>query len=117
MIHCVSAKAGRLPCKTIIHAVGPVWGSGNEDTKLTDTITGTLRLGDKLEIKSIAFPAISTGIFGFPKKRAAKTILEAIEDYFHQNLTSGLKEVRMTLYDQPTVEAFLQVWDASKPTG
>jgi O-acetyl-ADP-ribose deacetylase (regulator of RNase III) len=107
---------GRLPCKTIIHAVGPVWGSGNEDTKLRMAISSALRLSDQLNIKSIAFPAISTGIFGFPKKRAARIIFETIEAHFHQNPASGLEEVRLTLYDQPTVEAFTQVWDTIEPT-
>jgi putative ATPase len=103
-------RAGRLPSKYVIHAVGPVWGEGNEDNKLSVAIGGSLKLADRLELSSIALPAISTGIFGFPKERAAGIIFAAIESYFSQNPASGLKQVRLTLLDQPTAEAFLQVW-------
>jgi putative ATPase len=99
--------AGSLPCRTVIHAVGPVWGEGDEDRKLTEAVTGSLHLADRLGLTSIALPAISTGIFGFPKERAAEIILSAIRDYFIQNPGSGLQQVRLTLFDRETVEAFL----------
>ncbi len=98
---------GRLPCKYVIHAVGPVWGSGDEDAKLSAAITGSLRVADELELNSIAFPAISTGIFGFPKERAASITFDAIEQYFLDHPDSGVSLVRLTLFDQLTVEAFL----------
>jgi O-acetyl-ADP-ribose deacetylase (regulator of RNase III) len=100
----------RLSCRYVIHAVGPVWGEGDEDAKLSAAIKGSLRLADQLSLSSIAFPAISTGIFGFPKKRAAGVILSAIQDYFTDNLSSGLRQVRLVLFDHPTVDSFLQVW-------
>ncbi len=102
--------AGRLPCRYVIHAVGPVWGEGDEDAKLAAAVMGSLRLAERLQLTSIAFPAISTGIFGFPKERAARVILDAIQNYFAENPTSGLRQVRLTLYDAPTVEAFEKVW-------
>lgn len=102
--------AGELPCRYVIHAVGPIWGEGDEDNKLEAAITGSLRLAERLELSSIAFPAISTGIFGFPKPRAARIILSAIQDYWIHNPASGLKQVRLTLFDQPTINAFLTVW-------
>ncbi len=68
-------RAGSLPARYIIHAVGPVWGEGAEDTKLASAITGSLRRAEALGLESIAFPAISTGIFGFPKERAAHIFL------------------------------------------
>jgi O-acetyl-ADP-ribose deacetylase (regulator of RNase III) len=104
-------SGGKLPCKFVIHAVGPVWGSGDEDNKLAAAVNGSLRVTDELDLKSIALPAISTGIFGFPKDRAAGIILNAIENYFNENPVSGLELVRWTLFDQPTVEVFSQVWD------
>lgn len=104
--------AGRLPCKYIIHAVGPLWGEGDEDKKLTAAVSGSLRLADQLDIRSIALPAISTGIFGFPKQRAAGVIFTAILIYFRDNTSSGLKQVTITLYDQPTVKDFLRVWNS-----
>lgn len=103
--------AGRLPCKYVIHAVGPIWGEGNEDVKLSAAVTGSLELADRLELDSLSLPAISTGIFGFPKKRAAKIIFEAIRIYLSDHPECGLKQVRLTLFDQATVEEFLRVWD------
>lgn len=103
---------GRLPCRYVIHAVGPVWGEGHEDVKLTSAVSGSLRLADHLELTSIALPAISTGIFGFPKERAAGIIFTAILNYFEIKISSGLKLVAVTLYDQPTVTAFLKVWNS-----
>jgi O-acetyl-ADP-ribose deacetylase (regulator of RNase III) len=107
--------AGHLSCRYVIHAVGPVWGEGNEDEKLAAAVTGSLMLADRLGLHSIAFPAISTGIFGFPKERAAGVIFSAISSYFSQHLSSGLQLVRLTLFDQPTVDAFVKVWDERKP--
>jgi O-acetyl-ADP-ribose deacetylase (regulator of RNase III) len=103
-------SGGELPCKYVIHAVGPVWGEGDEDHKLAMAINGSLRRADELKLESIAFPAISTGIFGFPKDRAARIMFAEIEKYFAENQNSGIKLVRLTLFDQPTIEAFLNAW-------
>jgi O-acetyl-ADP-ribose deacetylase (regulator of RNase III) len=103
-------RAGRLPCRYVIHAVGPVWGEGDEDAKLSAAVSGSLALADQLRLASLALPAISTGIFGFPKARAARLILAAIQDYLRQNPASGLKQIRLVLYDQPTLEAFQNAW-------
>lgn len=104
-------SAGKLPCKYVIHAVGPVWGEGDEDDKLQAAVSGSLKLADRLHLTSVAFPAISTGIFGFPKERAAGIILNAIKYYLSHKTSSGLKLVRLTLFDQPTINAFQSVWD------
>ena len=80
--HPAWTSGGALPAKYIIHAVGPVWGDGDEDNKLADAVTGSLRVADELKLSSIAMPAISTGIFGFPKDRAAGIIFTTIEKYF-----------------------------------
>jgi O-acetyl-ADP-ribose deacetylase (regulator of RNase III) len=104
--------AGKLPCRYVIHAVGPVWGEGEEDSKLTAAVTGSLALADQLGLTSIAFPAISTGIFGFPKERAARLISIAIQEYFEKQAGSGIKLVRLTLYDQATLAAFSTTWQA-----
>ena len=109
--HPAWTSGGRLPAKYVIHAVGPVWGDGDEDSKLDSAVTGSLRLADELTCSSVALPAISTGIYGFPKDRAAGIILSAIEKYFVDNLASGLKTVKLVLYDQPTVDAFLKTWN------
>ena len=93
----------------MIHAVGPVWGEGNEDMNLFDAVTGSLRVADELKCESVALPAISTGIFGFPKDRAAGIIFSSIEKYFDEK-TTNLKVVKMLLFDQSTVDVFVDVW-------
>lgn len=108
--HPAWTSGGSLPAKYIIHAVGPVWGDGSEDKKLADAITGSLRLADELKLLSIAMPAISTGIFGFPKERAAGIILSAIDKYFSGNQNSTLKVIRIVLFDDATIRPFLKVW-------
>jgi O-acetyl-ADP-ribose deacetylase (regulator of RNase III) len=107
--HPAWTSGGQLPAKYVIHAVGPVWGDGDEDAKLAEAVSGSLRVADELGLESIAFPAISTGIFGFPKERAAKVILGAIETYFEENKSSGIKIAKIVLFDQDTADGFLQV--------
>jgi len=102
-------SGGLLPAKYVVHAVGPVWGEGDEDNKLADAVTGSLRVADELKLTSIAMPAISTSIYGFPKERAAKIIFSTIEKYFDSN-TSSLKVVKLVLFDQPTVDVFIKSW-------
>jgi len=103
-------SGGNLPCRYVIHAVGPVWGEGDVDRKLSEAVTGSLRAAAQLGLSSIAFPAISTGIFGFPKERAAVVIITAIENYFTGKPDSTVTLVRMILYDQPTLDAFAKIW-------
>jgi O-acetyl-ADP-ribose deacetylase (regulator of RNase III) len=93
--------------------VGPVWGSGDEDEKLKEAVIGSLRLADHLGLKSISLPAISTGIFGYPKERAARVINRAIEQYFSTHENSVIELVRLVLYDQASIDPFLEEWDAS----
>jgi O-acetyl-ADP-ribose deacetylase len=103
--------AGSLPCRYVIHAVGPRWGEGEEQVKLEAAIRGSLQLADQLGLGSIAFPAISTGIFGFPRSIAAQVILSTIQGYLTHNPTSSLKLIRLVLYDQETLQAFIKVWE------
>jgi O-acetyl-ADP-ribose deacetylase (regulator of RNase III) len=88
-----------------------VWGEGEEDRKLAEAIRGSLRLAGRLGLKSVALPAISTGIFGFPKARAAQVIFEAIRDYFQENPQAKVNLVRLTIIDEPTVNTFLEVFE------
>lgn len=111
VLHSLPAwtSGGNLTAKYVIHAVGPVWGAGDENVKLHDCIYGSLRVADELNLESIALPAISTGIFGFPKDRAARVILNTINEYFEKE-KSYLKIIRITLFDQETVSEFEKVW-------
>jgi O-acetyl-ADP-ribose deacetylase (regulator of RNase III) len=110
--HPAWTSGGNLAAKYVIHAVGPVWGVGDEDAKLSAAIRGSLEAADTLKLSSISFPALSTGIFGFPKERAAGVIFSAIENHFSQSDT-GIKLVRLVLFDKATRDAFVQVWNAT----
>jgi O-acetyl-ADP-ribose deacetylase len=99
--------AGNLPFRYIIHAVGPVWGAGDEDAKLASAVRGSLARADELGLASISFPAISTGIFSFPRDRAARVMFRAIREYFIETPASGVSLVRLALYDQETLDIFL----------
>jgi O-acetyl-ADP-ribose deacetylase (regulator of RNase III) len=104
-------RGGNLACRYVIHAVGPRWGEGGEPVKLKEAVRGSLLLADKLDLASIAIPAISTGIFGFPKELAAQVMLGAIKAYVSLNPPSGLGLIRLVLFDQATLQAFISVWE------
>lgn len=76
----VITTGGNLPCKYVIHAVGPVWKGGNQQEKelLSNTYSNSLRLAENNAIQTIAFPNISTGVYGFPKLLAAQTAIAAV---------------------------------------
>jgi O-acetyl-ADP-ribose deacetylase (regulator of RNase III) len=105
--------AGSLPCRYVIHAVGPIWGQGDEDRKLADAVRGALTVASALELASLSLPAISTGIFGYPKERAAPLMFSVIEAFFAARPDSSLRQVRLVLFDQPTLDVFLSAWDSS----
>lgn len=102
-------SGGRLPAKYVIHAVGPVWGEGDEDAKLASSVNGSLEVADELKLTSISLPAISTGIFGFPRDRAADITITAIENYFSLH-KSGIRLVRLVLFDEDTVKVYMKRW-------
>jgi len=97
---------GNLPASHVIHAVGPRWGEGQEQHKLRSAVTSSLALADETRLSSVALPAISTGIFGFPKQLGARVILDAIADYLTGHPDSDIKDVRVVLIDQASVDAF-----------
>lgn len=103
-------SGGEMPCKYVIHAVGPVWGDGDEDKKLADAIIGSLRIAHDLGLDSVSLPAISTGIFGFPKERAARIIFSSIENYLTQTPDSPLRTVRLILYGSADAKLYLGFW-------
>ncbi|MEK6256170.1 MAG: macro domain-containing protein [Chloroflexota bacterium] len=103
-------NAGELPCKYVIHAVGPAWGSGKEKKKLSAAVKGSLQLATKLEVQSIAFPAISTGIFGYPAEEAAQVIFKEIRRYFKDTDETTINQVRVTLFDEEKTAVFQEVW-------
>ncbi len=102
---------GRLPCKAVIHAVGPQWGEGDEDEKLRRAIRSSLDLATERKFASVAFPAISSGIFGFPKDRCARIFWRTTLDWLAAHPDATIREVRFTLIDDPTVQHFRKAWE------
>ena len=102
----VITTGGNLKAKYVIHAVGPRIGEGNEDEKLKNATLNSLKLADEKNIKSISFPAISTGIFGFPIERCAEIMLKTTVDYLRG--PTGLKKVVFCLFGQPSYEVFAE---------
>ena len=102
---------GDLPFRYIIHAVGPVWGSGNEKVKLGTAVIGSLKLAEELGSTSLALPAISTGIFGYPVKEASSVILEAILDFITEHTPKHLRMIQLVLFDNKAAESSGAGWD------
>jgi len=94
----VITTGGNLPSSYVIHTVGPKWsgGNNNEEHLLASCYEKSLAIAFDENIKSIAFPNISTGIYGFPKEKAAKIALEAITSF---NQISSFKEIVFVCYD------------------
>jgi len=101
----VITTGGNLKAKHVIHAVGPRMGEGNEDQKLKNATLSSLKLADQNRLKSIAFPAISTGIFGFPIQRCARIMLKTTIDYLKGE--TGLEKVLFCLFDRDSYEVFV----------
>ena len=101
----VITSSGILPCSAVIHTVGPRMGEGDEDNKLSQSIFNTLQLATKKEFKTISIPAISSGIFGFPKRRCAEILLNETEKFLLNNETS-LDNVEFCILDSETLDHF-----------
>jgi O-acetyl-ADP-ribose deacetylase (regulator of RNase III) len=103
----VITTGGNLKAKYVIHAVGPVWHDGLEDEPalLANAYRRSLELAMQKRLKSIAFPSISTGAFGYPLRLAAPVALSAICQFLEKE-QHGLEEVRMVLYNREQDTAF-----------
>ena len=102
----VMTGSGRLPCNYVIHTVGPVWHGGkkNEEALLTAAYENSLRLAAEHELKIIAFPALSTGVYGFPRTLAAVIAYKTIEIFLSHNQFP--EEVQLVFFSQPDLETF-----------
>ena len=103
----VATSGGKLPAKVVIHTVGPIWGEQDEDESdrlLRLAIRSSLELADEKKLKSVAFPAISTGIYRFPVERAATLMLAEASNYLRGK--TGVERVVFCLYDQATYRVF-----------
>ncbi|WP_229206943.1 O-acetyl-ADP-ribose deacetylase [Dyadobacter crusticola] len=95
----VITTGGKLSAKYVIHTVGPVWNGGNknEEALLASAYRNSLRLAVENQVKTVAFPNISTGIYGFPKQRAAEIAVQTVQDFLKQ--TTGIEKVLFVCYD------------------
>ena len=102
----VITTGGNLKAKYVIHAVGPRMGEGNEDEKLKNATLNSLKLMDEHNLKTIAFPAISTGIFGYPIDRCSKIMIATAKEYLNSN--TQIDEVIFCLYTTLDFDIFFK---------
>ena len=120
----VITTAGNLPCKAVIHTAGPRMGEGNEDYKLRKAVRSSLLLASKKGFRSISLPAISSGIFGFPKDRCAKILVEESKTFLqdsnndntstNNNTISTLDIIEFCIFDNETLDWFKNQFDNVK---
>lgn len=104
----VITSGGNLPAKFVIHSVGPVWhgGSKNEADLLRNAYLNSLKLAVENGVETIAFPNISTGVYGFPKKKAAEIAVRTVAKFLSEN--EQIKQVFFVCFDQENYEQYLQ---------
>ncbi len=95
-----------LPAKYVIHTVGPVWygGNKNEDELLANCYRNSLRLAAENKIKTIAFPAISTGVYNFPNGRAAKIAVQEIKNFLDKD--NSIEKIIFVCFDEGTYQIY-----------
>lgn len=103
----VLTTAGDLPAKYVIHTVGPIFGqhSGKEEQLLASCYRNSLLLAAKHDLRTVAFPAISTGVYGYPKAEAAKVASTTVREFLHGGST--VEEVRLVFFGQEDMLVFL----------
>jgi len=104
---CALTSGGRLKASHVIHAVGPRWGEGDEEKKLKDAVHNTLVLASQKSFRTLAMPAISAGIFGFPKDRCASIIVHEVTAFLSTQPTS-LREIVFCLMDDDIIGFFTE---------
>ncbi len=102
----VITTGGNLPAKFVIHTVGPVWngGSKNEADKLSNCYKSSLRLAVENGVTTIAFPNISTGIYGYPKKEAAGIAVKTVTEFLQQDST--ISKVYFVCFDEENYDLY-----------
>ncbi len=105
----VITSGGSLPARYVIHAVGPRMGEGDEDNKLRNATLNALRVADEKHLASIAFPAISTGIFGYPIGRCAQIMTRAAAEYAAG--PTGIRRIVFVLFSQGDYAEFAKNMD------
>lgn len=105
--HAKMTKGYKLPCEYVIHTVGPVWNGGghNEEELLASCYKNSLKLAMDNQIRSIAFPSISTGIYAFPVERAAKIAIQAVREFLEE-YPEKFDLVQWVLFDDKTMAVY-----------
>jgi len=100
---------GLLKAKYVIHTVGPVWNGGNcdEDKLLSNCYINSLRLAEENNIKTIAFPNISTGVYRFPKERAAEIAVRTVKKFLIENLS--IEKVIFACFDEENYKLYSKI--------
>jgi O-acetyl-ADP-ribose deacetylase len=103
-------KGYLLPAKFVIHTVGPIYGQecGAEALLLSQCYKNSLALASLNEVETIAFPAISTGVFGYPKQKAAKIAINSVTNFLETEKGERLRNVFFVLFDQESFEIYNQ---------
>lgn len=106
----VITPAGNLPCRYVIHAVGPVWRGGNnhEDELLASAYRHSLEQADGHKLRTMAFSNISTGVYGFPKQRAAEIVAKVMAEFVMQ--VKSLEEIRFICHDSENLEIYRRLF-------
>jgi O-acetyl-ADP-ribose deacetylase (regulator of RNase III) len=107
--------AGRLACRHVIHAVGPVWGRSDAPELLASAARAALEKADGLALASVSMPGISSGIFGCPKDVCAETLLREALAFLTRDPAPSVRLLRMCNIDAATTEAFAEAFDALPP--
>ncbi|MBI2870155.1 MAG: O-acetyl-ADP-ribose deacetylase [Candidatus Omnitrophica bacterium] len=105
----VMTTGGRLKARHVIHAVGPRWrgGTHGEPALLADCYTNSVKLADEKGLKSVSFPSISTGIYGYPVEKAAPVAMGAVKAFLKR--AKCVAVVRFVLFDSGTYSAYAAV--------
>lgn len=111
----VITTGGNLPAKFVIHTVGPVWhgGNQNEPELLASCYRNSMRIANEKGLKSIAFPNISTGVYGYPKDKAAEVAVKATKDFLQQHNTS-LQSINFVCFDDENYKLYKGLLDKSQ---
>ena len=105
----VLTGGGNLKAKYVIHAVGPVYGEGDEDQKLSLATLNSLKIAAKKRMKNIAFPAISTGIFGFPIQKCSEIMLKVAIEFLNNNACP--REIVFCLFGKEAFSIFKKTFE------
>lgn len=105
----VITKGGNLRAKYVIHTVGPIWygGTRGEEEKLAACHANSLRVASTKNLKSVSFPAISTGAYGYPISLASKVALNSVKKTLDRNLSPKLEEIRFVLFTISDYSAYV----------